>query len=147
MSTTSTSLAFKSKPEVVFSHIYWCYPPPPPLHLRRLQSEPDVDSRSFHLPHVDFYCISAALPRLPPPSPPLLTSQYCTVMSFDTRNAIARFIGWFRQDTRERVCVPPGFLKPLPLTRQNPYPWGGYGFSRVRVRVALGYPRVTRDNH
>jgi len=68
-------------------------------------------------------------------------------MSFDTRNAIARFIGWFRQDTREQVCVPPGFLKPLPLTHQNPYPWGRYGFSRVRVRVALGYPRVTRDNH
>jgi len=67
-------------------------------------------------------------------------------MSFDTRNAIARFIGWFWQDTRERVSVPLGFSKPLPLTRQNPYPWGGYGFSRVRVRVALGYPRVTHYN-
>jgi hypothetical protein len=76
-----------------------------------------------------------------------ITSQCCTAMSFDTRNAIARFIGWFWQDTRERVCVPPGFSKPLPRTHQNPYPWGGYGFSRVRVRVALGYPRVTHDNH
>jgi hypothetical protein len=32
-------------------------------------------------------------------------------------------------------------------TLQNPYPWCGYGFSRVGVRVALGNPRVTCDNH
>ena len=28
-----------------------------------------------------------------------------------------------------------------------PYPWHGYGFLPGRVRVALGNPRVTRDNH
>ena len=33
------------------------------------------------------------------------------------------------------------------LTRRNPYPWCGYGFAGVGVRVALENPRVTRDNH
>jgi hypothetical protein len=32
-------------------------------------------------------------------------------------------------------------------TRQNSYPWWGYGFLWVGVRVALGNPRVTRNNH
>jgi len=41
----------------------------------------------------------------------------------------------------------PGFHETLTLTCQNPYPWGGYGFSWVRVWVALEYPRVTHDNH
>ena len=58
-----------------------------------------------------------------------ITSQYCMVMSFDTRNAIVRFISWFWQDTCEQVCVPLGFSKPLPHTCQNPYPWGGYGYG------------------
>src|SRR5271155_5230625 len=33
------------------------------------------------------------------------------------------------------------------LTCQNPYPGWGEGVRRVRVRVRLGNPRVTRDNH
>ena len=41
-----------------------------------------------------------------------------------------------------RVSVPPGFLKTPTLTCMNSYPC-----VRVWVRVALGYPRVTRDNH
>ena len=60
-----------------------------------------------------------------------LTSQACTAVSIDTRTAPARFIGQFCEDTRERVYVPPGFLKPPTRTCRNPYPW-------VRVRVDTG---------
>jgi hypothetical protein len=45
---------------------------------------------------VDFYCISAPLPRLPPPSPPILTSQSCMTVSIDTCFAVARFFGCVR---------------------------------------------------
>ena len=69
-----------------------------------------------------------------------LTSQDCTAVSIDTRTALARFIGWLWEDTREQVWVPPGFENPYP-NPLKPVPLG-----RVRVRVALGYPRVTRDD-
>jgi len=39
-----------------------------------------------------------------------------------------------------------GPLKTLTPTPENPYPWRGYGFLPGRVRVAVKYPRVTRDN-
>jgi len=44
----------------------------------------------------------------------VLTSQYCTAVSFDTRNAIARFPGQLWYPTHARVGVPLGFVKPLP---------------------------------
>jgi len=42
--------------------------------------------------------------------------------------------------------------KPVRPAEPVPLPWQtctlleGYRFARVRVRVPLGYPRVTRDN-
>lgn len=39
-----------------------------------------------------------------------------------------------------------GYLKTPTQTRENPYPGHGCGFWWVRVRVALEYTRVTRDN-
>jgi len=44
----------------------------------------------------------------------VLTSQYCTVVSFDARNAIARFPGQLWHPTCARVGAPLGFVKPLP---------------------------------
>ena len=76
-----------------------------------------------------------------------LTSQGRTAVSIDTRTALARFTGHFLYDTRERVYVPVGFIKPLPGPAETPTLGSGYGFARVRVRVALENPRVTRDNH
>jgi hypothetical protein len=43
-----------------------------------------------------------------------LTSQGCTAVSIDTCTALARLLGQFWSHTRAWVCVPPGFLKPLP---------------------------------
>ena len=43
-----------------------------------------------------------------------LTLQYCTAVSFDIRNAIARFPGQFECPTHAWVGIPPGFVKPLP---------------------------------
>jgi len=40
-----------------------------------------------------------------------------------------------------------GCTELLPLPAENPYPGQEYGFSAGRVRVALGFPRVTHDNH
>jgi len=57
-------------------------------------------------------------------------------MSIDTRIAIVRFPGQFWRSTHTWVSVPLGFVKTPTLTRLNPYPC-------ARVRVALGYPRVT----
>ena len=76
-----------------------------------------------------------------------LTSQYCTAVSFDIHNAIARFPGRFECPTHARVCIPLGFVKPLPWPAETPTLGSGYGFARVRVWVALENPRVTCDNH
>jgi len=38
------------------------------------------------------------------------------------------------------------FAKPGPQPAKTPTLECGYGFSQVRVWVALEYPRVTRDN-
>ena len=67
-------------------------------------------------------------------------------VSIDTRTALVRSLGQFWSHTRAQVCVPPGFLKPLPQPIKTHTPWCGYGFAWVRVRVALEYPRVTLDN-
>ena len=45
------------------------------------------------------------------------------------------------------LANPRVWFKPLPQPVKNPYPWCGYGLTAGRVRVALGNPRVTRDNH
>jgi len=49
-------------------------------------------------------------------------------VSIDTRTALARFIGWLWEDTRERVWVPPGFLKPLPKPVETRTLGAGAGF-------------------
>jgi hypothetical protein len=42
----------------------------------------------------------------------------------------------------------PGFSRyPVPHPSNTRTLCAGYGYLRGRVRVALGYPRVTRDNH
>jgi len=53
-----------------------------------------------------------------------VTLQGCTAVSIDTRTALARLLGQFWKEasttnqttaaTHTWVCVPPGFLKPLP---------------------------------
>jgi len=70
---SSTSLACKTELEVVS----WCF-----------NTFPPVDRKGLGSP---------AWTRVPDVEQPTqgITSQYCTAMSFDTRNAIARFIGWF----------------------------------------------------
>ena len=70
-----------------------------------------------------------------------ITSLCCTALSIDTRTTLARFLGRFWSYTRtpHTGWSTAGLL-------QNPYPAHGYGFSGVRVRVALeslrpqGYP-------
>jgi len=62
-------------------------------------------------------------------------------VSIDICFAVARFLVGL-EGKPAWVGVPPGFLETRTPTRRNPYPW-----ARVRVRVALEYPRVTRDNH
>ena len=115
----SPSLACKSEPEVdlygvsaVFPHL------PSPSQARASQrcifgTVPDtcvlLSRRRVFSPSL---CPSRAAgdvstPSLPPP--PFLTSQDCTAVSIDTRTALARFIGWFWEDTREWVWVLPGF--------------------------------------
>jgi hypothetical protein len=60
---------------------------PPPPFVRQI--EPEVDVRGVsNCPHL-------YLPDVGQPPTEGITSQYCTAMSFDTRNAIARFIDWF----------------------------------------------------
>jgi len=79
--------------------------------------------------------------------PTFPTLQYCTAVSFDICNAIARFPGQFECHTHARVGIPPGFMKPLPWPAETPTLGSGYGFAWVRVWVALENPRVTHDNH
>ena len=50
-------------------------------------------------------------------------------------------------ETRHGFKNPYDPYKPLPLPVQTRTRHNGYGFARVGVRVALGNPRVTRDNH
>ena len=49
--------------------------------------------------------------------------------------------------TRCGFLNPQVSTKPLPQPVKYLYPWCGYGFTGVGVRVVLEYPRVTRDNH
>ena len=72
-----------------------------------------------------------------------LTSQDCTAVSIDTRTALARFIGWLWEDTREWVWVPPGFenpylnlLKPVPLGQVRVFAGAGTGCPGIPE----GYP-------
>jgi hypothetical protein len=121
--TFSTSLAPKSEPEVDLCRIFVSFAcPPPPSH---------ATARRRWI----FVTISEPL-----------TSQGRTAVSVDTRTALARSLGQFWSHTRARVFVPPGFLKPLPQPVKTRTLRCGYGFAWVRVRVALEYPRVTRDN-
>src|SRR6266567_4250925 len=84
---SSTSLAYKSEPEADFV-----------AFRRRMQA------RTAQWGSKDPTNAGTTFP----------TSQYCTAVSFDIRNAIARFPGWFECCTRARVGIPPGFVKPLP---------------------------------
>jgi hypothetical protein len=120
---SSTSLAPKSEPEVYLCRIFLPFAcPPPPSHATARRR---------------WIFVTLSEP---------LTSQGRTAVSVDTRTALARSLGQFRSHTRARVCVPPGFLKPLPQPVKTRTRTEGYGFAWVRVRVALEYPRVTRDN-
>jgi len=48
---------------------------------------------------------------------------------------------------RRWVFVFLGCTKPLPQSIRKPYPCQGYRLLLDRVRVTLGFPRITRDNH
>jgi hypothetical protein len=130
---------------------------PPPLSYAN--SEPYTTSTSLAEPEVDLCHISMLFACPPPPSHATarrrwifvtlsepLSLQGRTAVSVDTRTALARLLGQFWSHTCAQVCVPPGFLKPLPQPVKTRTLWCGYGFAWVRVRVALEYPRVTRDN-
>jgi len=78
-----------------------------------------------------------------------VSSQGCTAVSIDTRTALVRF--WSHTHTRVGVPTrgleyPRVFAKPVPAPIETRTPAYGYGFSGVRVRVALENPRVTRAN-
>jgi hypothetical protein len=59
---------------------------------------------------------------------------------------LGRVMLMYKQTTGTVTNVTVGFIKPVTRNFENPYPYCGYGFSRVRARVALGNPRVARDN-
>ena len=76
-----------------------------------------------------------------------LSLQGHMAVSIDTYTALVRLLGQFWSHTHMWVCVPPGFLKPLPQPIKTHTLQCGYGFAWVRVWVALvvivtGYPRV-----
>ena len=118
--TTSTSLTPKSELECHFSMPFTC--PPPLSHA------------------------TARWRWIFSPSAKPLSSQGCTAVSIDTRTALVRLLGQFWSHTCMQVCVPLGFLKPLPQPIKTHTLWCGYRFAWVRVWVALEYPRVTCDN-
>jgi len=75
-----------------------------------------------------------------------LTSQCCTAVSIDTCTAIARFLNRLWEHTHAQVAYPRVFAEPIPILVETRTPGHGYGFSGVRVRVALENPRVTCAN-
>ena len=85
-----------------------------------------------------------------------------SIAPFSTRRGgcyllVANFLNYFIMYLLNIIyllCIPVGGLakprvlrKPLPPPVETRTRRGGYGFARVGVRVALGNPRVTRDNH
>ena len=116
--------------------LLWCHVtslllPPSPCHLSTAtslvcKSEQYTSSSTFLAPksepEVDL-CHILTLLACP------LTLQGCTAASIDACTALVRSLGQFWSHTRMRVCVPPGFLKPLPQPVKTRTLWCGYRFA------------------
>ena len=140
---SSTSLALKNEPEVdicgilvVFPHLpppsqagivpdayvlLAFSPPPPPSRAAGDVSTPSsppspLYARWQRIHHISGYRGAYAYAPITVYTK-FLTSQECTAVSIDTRTALARFLGWFWEDTHQRVWVHPGFF-----ILENPYP-------------------------
>ena len=100
---------------------------------------------AIHMSSTSLTCNSEMEVDLFTLSEPLAPQGHMAV-SIDTHTALVRLLGQFWSHTCVWVCVPPGFLKPLPQPIKIHTLWCRYRFAWVRVWVALEYPRVTCDN-
>ena len=103
----------------------------------------------FYLPVVSFYIFRRNLPVVSFPSFSTQRGGFYLLSQFLLINFVKYLLNiiFLIQIPVGGLANPRVWFKPLPQPVKNPYPWCGYGLTAGRVRVALGNPRVTRDNH